>query len=91
MLIDEKEQKTNITFRNVEDFETYISVIDVDYDRGDVIFTGWLCKVYTPQLSMVKRSKYCKGAGFKQVVVETLDNSFYIPTSGNCFIKFNNY
>ena len=40
-MIDETEQRTNIRFRNVEDFETYINAIDVDYDSGDVISSRW--------------------------------------------------
>ena len=42
ILIGEIEQKTNIGFKNVEVFETYIRPIDVDYDTEDGIFTGWL-------------------------------------------------
>ena len=42
MLIGKIEQKTNIRFRNIEDFETYIYAKDVDFDSEDVVFTGWL-------------------------------------------------
>ena len=45
MLIGEIEQKTNIRFKTVDDFETYINAIDNGgYDSEDVIFTGWLYK-----------------------------------------------
>ena len=45
MLIAEIEQKTNIRFKNVYDFETYIDAIDNGgYDSEDLIFTGWLYK-----------------------------------------------
>ena len=40
-MIDETEQRTNIRFRNDEDFETCINAIDVDYDSGNVICTRW--------------------------------------------------
>ena len=41
MLIGEIEQKTNVRFKNVDDFETYINAIDnSSYDSDDVIFTG---------------------------------------------------
>ena len=39
MLVDEIEQKTKIRFRKVDDFETHINAIDVDYDSEDFIFT----------------------------------------------------
>ena len=43
MLVGEIEQKTNIRFKNVDDFESYINAIDNSgYDCEDVIFTGWL-------------------------------------------------
>ena len=43
MLIGEVEQKTNITFKLVDDFETYNNAIDNGgYDSEDVFFTGWL-------------------------------------------------
>ena len=46
MLIDELEQKTNIRFKNVDDFETYINAIDNEgYDSDDFLFTGWLYKL----------------------------------------------
>ena len=42
MVIGPVEDKTNIRFRNMDDFETYIDAIDVDYDSGDVTFTGYV-------------------------------------------------
>ena len=42
MLIGVIEQKTIIRFRNVDDFESYFSVFDAEYDSEGVIFTGWL-------------------------------------------------
>ena len=50
MLVGEIEQKTNIRFKNVDDFESYINAIDnKGYDSEDVIFTGWLYKLNTPE------------------------------------------
>ena len=48
MLIVEQEQKIIITYRNVEDYETYVNAIDVDSDSADGIFTGWVNKLTTP-------------------------------------------
>ena len=45
MLIGELEQKTNIWFRKVDDFETYVIAIDFDYNSEDVTFTGWFYKL----------------------------------------------
>ena len=44
MLIGEKELKTKIRFRNVEDFETDFIAVDVDYYSEYVVFTSWLYK-----------------------------------------------
>ena len=50
MLLGEIEQKTNIRFKNVDDFESYFNAIDNSgYDSEDVIFTGWLYKLNTPE------------------------------------------
>ena len=50
MLVGEVEQKTNIRFKNVDDFESYNTAIDNSgYDSDDVIFTGWLYKLNTPE------------------------------------------
>ena len=56
MLIGEKEQKkTDIRFKSV-DFETYINAIDIGgYDSDDVIFTGWLYKLNTPEFKKSKQ------------------------------------
>ena len=43
MLVGEIEQKTNIKFKNIDDFESYINAINNSgYDSDDVTFTGWL-------------------------------------------------
>ena len=71
MLVVEIEQKTNIRFKNVNDFENYINAIDNGgYDSEDVIFTGWLYKLNTPEFKKVNRSQYGKGTDFKQDIVE---------------------
>ena len=92
MLVGEIEQKTNIRFKNVDDFDSYINAIDNSgYDCEDVIFTGYLNKLNTPEFKKVNRSQYGRGSDFKQDVVEYIGNNCYIPTSGNCFIKCINY
>ena len=92
MLVGELEQKTNVRFKNVDDFESYINAIDNSgYESEDVIFTGWLYKLNTPEFKKVNRSQFGRGTGFKQDIVEYIGNNCYIPTSGNCFIKCINY
>ena len=92
MLVGEVEQKTNIRFKNVDVLENYINAIDNSgYDSEDVLFTGWLYKLNSPEFKKVNRSQYGRGTDFKQDIVEYIGNSCYIPTSGNCFIKYVNY
>ena len=56
MLVGEIEQKTNIRFKNVDDFDSYINAIDYKgYDSEDVIFTGWLYKLNTPDFKKSKQ------------------------------------
>ena len=88
MQVGEVEQKTNIRFKNVDDFESYINAIDSSgYDSEDVIFTERLYKINTPEFKKVNRSQYGRGTDFKQDIVAFMGNNCYIPTSGNCFIK----
>ena len=42
MFIWPVENKTNIRFRNMDDFESYKNAIDIDYDSEDVTFTGYV-------------------------------------------------
>ena len=91
MFIGPVEHKTNIRFKNMDDFERYLNAIDVDYDSEDVIFTGYLYKLDTPQFTIVKRSAYGKGTNYMQEIVEYRGQNCFIPTSGMCFIKCINY
>ena len=84
--------KKNIRFKNVDDFETYISAIDNGgCDGDDVIFTGWLYKLKTPEFKKVSRSQYGRGTVFKQHIAEFISNNCCFPTSGNCFINCINH
>ena len=91
MIIGPVEHKTNIRFKNMDDFERYINAIDVDYDSEDVTFTGYVYNLDTPQFKVVRRSAYGKGTNYMQEIVEYLGQNCYIPTSGMCFIKCINY
>ena len=42
MIVGEVEQKTNDSLSKIEDFETFVNAIGVDYKSEDVIFTGYL-------------------------------------------------
>ena len=92
MLVDEVEQKTNVRFKNVDDFASYINAKDNSgYDSENVSFTGWFHNLNTPDFKKVNRSQCGRGTDFKQDIVEYIGNNCYIPTSGKCFIKCINY
>ena len=91
MIIEHTEHKTNIRFKNRDDFESFINAIDVDYDSEDVTFTGYVYKLNTPQFNVVERSACGNGSNYMQEIVEYYGQNCYIPTSGTCFIKCNNY
>ena len=91
MIIGTIEHKTNIRFKNMDDFERYQNAIDIDYDSEDVTFTGYLYKLDTPQFNVVKRSAYGKGTNYMQEIVEYHGQNCYIPASGMCFIKCINH
>ena len=91
MIIGPVEHKTNIRFKNMDDFERYINAIDINYDSDDVIFTGYVYKLNTPHFKIVKRNVYGKGTNHMQEIVENQGQNCYIQTSGMCFIKCINY
>ena len=91
MIIGPIEHKTNIRFKNMDDFENYINAMDLDYDSDDVTFTGYVYKINTPRFKVVKRSAYGRGTNYMQEIVEYRGQNCYIPTSGMCFIKCGNY
>ena len=92
MLTDKIEQKTNIWFKNFDDFETYNNAIKISgYNSGDVIFTGWLYKLNAPEFDKRDRSQNGRGTDFRQDICEYKGNNYYNPTSGNCFIKYIDY
>ena len=45
MIIGPVEHKTNIRFKNMLDFESYITSKDIDYDSEDVTLTGYVFKL----------------------------------------------
>ena len=91
MLIGPIEQKTNVRYKNLDDFESFINAIDTDYDSEDVTFTGYVYKWKTPQFKIAKRSCYGKGTNYMQEIVESHRQDCYILTTGHCFMKFNVY
>ena len=62
--------KAFIRLRNMEDFESYLNAICIDYDTGVVIFTGYVCGTNKPQFNKVNRSQYGNGADLKRDIVE---------------------
>ena len=87
MIVGPVEHKTNIRFKNMDDFENYINAVDVDYDSEDVTFTGYVYKLNTSHFKVVKRSEYGRGTNYMQEINEYHGQNCYIPTSGMCFIK----
>ena len=54
MIIGPIEHKTNIRFKNMDDFEGYMNAIDIDFDSEDVTFNGYIYKLITPQFNVIK-------------------------------------
>ena len=91
MIIGPIEHKTNIRFKNMDDFQSYRNAIDVNYDSEDVTFTGYVYKIITPQFNVVRRRVYGRGTYYMQETVEYHGQNCYIPTSGMCFTKCINF
>ena len=83
--------RTNIRFRNMDDFGSYINFIDEGYDADDCIFNGYIYKLDTPQFNKINRSQYGSGCDFKHEIIEYRGNNCFIPTKGYCFITRVNF
>ena len=80
-------RQTNIRFRNMNDFASYIISFDQDYDRNDSIFNGYVYKIDTPQFEKVNRSQNGNGCDFKHQLIEYRGNNCLIPSNGYCSVK----
>ena len=90
MIIGPVEQKTNIRFKIMPDFESYINAIDIDYDSEDVTFTRYVYKLNTPQSKLLKEVLKVKVLIICKKLLNIMDKT-YIPTSGMCFFKCINH
>ena len=54
----------------MDDFESHVNAIDIDYDSEDVTSTGYIYKLNTPQFKIVERNAYGKGADYMKEIVE---------------------
>ena len=84
-------RQTHIRIRNFADYESYINVIDQDYDSEDALFNGYINKLDTPQFNKVNRSQYGNGCDFKRKIIEYRGNNCFIPTNRYCFVKSINF
>ena len=74
-------------FKNNEQYESEIDIVDKEYNADDSIFTGYIYKLNTPACNKVDRPSNEKAMDFKQVILEFLGHNCFILTSGYCFIK----
>ena len=86
MAIGPVEQKTNLAYKSLDDFDSYINAIDISYDSEDNILTGYLYKTNTTKFKVVKRSPFGKSANYMKEIVEYNERSCDIPISEMCFI-----
>ena len=84
-------RETNITFRNMDDFEAYINAIDEGYDAEYDIFNGHIYKIKTPQFNKANRSQYGNGCDFKNEIIGYQGNNCFIQTECYCFVKCVNF
>ena len=84
-------RQTHIRFRNITDYEAYISAIDPDYELEDSFFNGYIYKMMTAQFNKVNKSQYGSGCDFKHEIFEYRGNNCIITTKGFCFVNCNDF
>ena len=82
-IIGERKQLTAMRFEKRENYESYISIIDMDYDADDTINIGCNYKLIITEFNEVIRSEYGKVFIYTQNIVEVFGNNCYIPPK--CF------
>ena len=78
--------KHTFYLEKIDDCESYINVIDQDYESEDAIFNGYIYKINTLQFNLVNRCKYGNGCDFQHEVFEYRGNNCFIPTKGHFFV-----
>ena len=91
LVVGDQIRQTHISFRNIDDFESYINSIDEGYDAEDAIFNDHIYTLNTPQFNKVNRSQYVNGCRFKREIIECRGNKCFIQTKGYCFVKCFNF
>ena len=81
----------HVRFRNHNDYEAYINILDEGYDSEDALCSGFFYKLITPQFNKVNRSQNRNGCDFKHEITEYHGDNCFIPTKGCCFVKCNNF
>ena len=80
-------RETHTRFRNTNDYEAFINLIDEGYDAEDSNFSGYIYKNNTPQFNLVNRSQNGNECDFKHEILDYQRKNCYIPTKGSCFVK----
>ena len=83
--------KTNMRFKNMTDFKSYIEKVDEKYYGEDVVYEGDVFQLNQPEFKPIKRSKFGKGSNHLFDIEEYVGTNCYIPTGNNCFVKCINY
>ena len=78
--------RTHNRFRNISDYESFINAIDQDYDSEDALFNGYLFKIDTPKINLIRSSQYGNGCDFQHEKVGYRGKNCFIPTKGYCFV-----
>ena len=53
----------------------------------DMIFSGYIYKIDTPQFNLVNRGQKGNGCDFKHEIIEYRGNNCFVPTKEYCFVK----
>ena len=79
-------RETQIRFRNVDVFASYVKAIDEGYETEDAIFNGYIHKINSPQFKVLKRCQCGNGCDFKHEIFEYRGNNCSISTKVFCFV-----
>ena len=89
--INNEMRKTTMRFKNIDDFDKYIEMIDRKYDiDDDIIYEGDL-HIIEKEFNKVNRSNFGKGSNHLYDILKYHGKNCYIPTGQNCFLKCINY
>ena len=80
--IGDQIRETQVRYRNIIEYDSYINSLNEGYDAEDAIFNGYFHKIRNLQFDLVERSQNGSHCDFKHKIIEYHGSDCFVPTKG---------